>query len=50
MWIVLLYSPMPWLKQRRTQPAIGLMILGGLAGGVQIAKGAHFASHVLATA
>ncbi len=50
MWIVLLYSSMPWLKQRRSRLTIGVMVLGGLAGGVQIAKGAHFVSHVLATA
>ncbi|MBU0785128.1 MAG: phosphatase PAP2 family protein [Gammaproteobacteria bacterium] len=50
MWIVLLYSPMPWLKRHRATVAIALLLLAGLAGGVQIAKGAHFPSHVLATA
>ncbi|MFP5483184.1 MAG: phosphatase PAP2 family protein [Gammaproteobacteria bacterium] len=50
MWIVLLYSPMPWLKRHQTTVAIVVLFMGGLASGVQIAKGAHFTSHVLATA
>lgn len=49
MWIVLLYSPMPWLRQHRSTMTIAVLLMGGLAGGVQIAKGAHFVSHVLAT-
>ncbi|WP_413761046.1 phosphatase PAP2 family protein, partial [Vibrio vulnificus] len=41
MWIVLLYSPMPWLRQHRSTMTIAVLLMGGLAGGVQIAKGAH---------
>jgi membrane-associated PAP2 superfamily phosphatase len=50
MWIVLLYSPIPWLKQHRKVTGLALFLLTSLAGGIQIAKGAHFPSHVLATA
>lgn len=50
MWFVLLYSPMPYLRGRRATLTMSLLLLGGLAGGAQIAKGAHFVSHVLATA
>lgn len=50
MWIVLLYSPLPWLRQHRKAVSIALLLTGILAGAVQIMKGAHFLSHVLATA
>lgn len=50
MWIVLLYSPLPWLRKQRKSVAVLLLLSGTLAGAVQITKGAHFLSHVLATA
>ena len=50
MWIVLLYSPLPWLANRRRWIGMLLLSAGLLASGVQIMKGAHFLSHVLATA
>ncbi|MBU0784189.1 MAG: phosphatase PAP2 family protein [Gammaproteobacteria bacterium] len=50
MWIVLLYSPLPWLTNRRSRMCILLFSAGLLAGGVQVIKGAHFLSHILATA
>lgn len=50
MWIVLLYSTLPWVVRLRPW-LVGLLLVGALlAGGVQVAKGAHFLSHVLATA
>lgn len=50
MWIVLLYSPLAWLTSHRKLIGALLFAMGLLASGVQIMKGAHFLSHVLATA
>lgn len=50
MWITLLYSTLPTLRQHRVWVIFAILMTGALSGGVQMLKGAHFLSHVLTTA
>lgn len=50
MWIALLFAPMALAFLKRWQVWLFVVCMGALASFVQIARGAHFLSHVLATA
>ena len=50
MWIALLYSSLPAVRHHRALILQVFALFAILACGVQLAKGAHFVSHLLATA
>ncbi len=50
MWIAAVYASRRWLPQYTKQLIAMILILALIAGGVQIARGAHFLSHILLSA
>ena len=50
MWIAAMYASRRWLPQYTKRLILLVSMLGLVAGGVQIARGAHFLSHILLSA
>lgn len=50
MWIAAIYASRRWLPQYTRVAFVAVIVLGIIAGTAQIARGAHFLSHILLTA